>query len=206
MTRATEIIEIPISKLVAAEWNYKQEGERERIDKLKSSIQFDKSLGVPAVRVLGDKFEVIDGNHRLTAAIELGEESITCENFGQISKARAITIAKRRNHKWFDDDVLKLGSLFETEVTKEFTIDELETFMPDSRTELESFLNLGRADWSSPDLKEQEEKKSNTITITMTDDVLLIWKQLKSRLHELNGPSSDADVFEYAVSNTLNSL
>ena len=64
-----------------------------------NSIEEDKSVGVLAVREIDGKFEVIDGNHRLEALIRMKWKKVPCENFGQITKAKAITIARRRNHK-----------------------------------------------------------------------------------------------------------
>ena len=112
----TQLVEMNESDLVKADWNYKTDGTEEQIEKLMASIGVDKSVGVLAVREKGKKFEVIDGNHRLEAIKRLGWKKVPCENFGDISKAKAITIARRRNHKWFEDDVLAYAKLFKEDV------------------------------------------------------------------------------------------
>jgi len=126
----TQLAEIDTKDLIKAEWNYKTDGTQEQIDKLINSIKEDSSVGVVAIRELGDKFEVIDGNHRLEALIQMKWKKVPCENFGDISKAKAITIARRRNHKWFDDDIIAYDEIFKDELLYEYTIDELESFMP----------------------------------------------------------------------------
>ena len=129
----TQLAELSINDLIKADWNYKTEGTEEQIEKLITSIKVDKSVGVLAVREISisedkdgmevNKFEVIDGNHRLEALIRMNWEKVPCENFGDISKAKAITIARRRNHKWFEDDLLAYATLFKEDVLKEFKID-----------------------------------------------------------------------------------
>ena len=99
----TQLAELSINDLIKADWNYKTEGTEEQIEKLITSIKVDKSVGVLAVREISisedkdgmevNKFEVIDGNHRLEALIRMNWEKVPCENFGDISKAKAITIA-----------------------------------------------------------------------------------------------------------------
>src|ERR1019366_8341847 len=139
MKNQTELLNVPISKLITADWNYKKNGERDQIDRLKASIDFDKSVGVLAIRELEKDgvqvFEVIDGNHRLIAVREMNWEVVPCENFGKLSLAKAITIARRRNHKWFEDDMIKYGKLL-SGVLEEYTVDELEPFMPDTAIEM----------------------------------------------------------------------
>ena len=78
------------------------------------------------------KYEVMDGNHRLEALKQLGWKKIAVENFGPISIAKAITIARRRNHSWFEDNLFKLGELYREHVIPEFGVDELAKILPDS--------------------------------------------------------------------------
>ena len=163
----TQLVEMNIEDLVPADWNYKSDGTSEEITKLSKSIIEDQSAGVVAVRELDDKFEVIDGNHRLEALKLLKWKKVPCENFGSISKAKAITIARRRNHKWFDDDLLAYAELFTNEVLKEYDIDTLQTFMPDSTEEMRNFEKLLEFDWEDMDIgsnKESQDPKPKTIT------------------------------------------
>ena len=136
---ATQLAEIPVEHLVPADWNYKTDATPEQVEKLAESIRKDGSAGVLAVRELGvEVFEVIDGNHRLQAIQRLGWDEVPCENFGEISKAHAITIARRRNYQWFEDDESELAKLMRDIVSKEFDVSDLAQFMPDSPEALEA--------------------------------------------------------------------
>lgn len=128
---------IPIHQLLPAPWNYTEEGTPERLETLKNSIIRDKSAGVPAVRQLGSsRFEVIDGNHRLQILLELGWKEVTCENFGKISQAEAITISRRRNHDWFPSREGALDLLLKEVVMPEIPAEELANFMPETLDDL----------------------------------------------------------------------
>jgi hypothetical protein len=156
-----KIIKIKIEQLIPADWNYKKDDESKAV-KLQKSIQEDGSLGVPAVREMPGMetdnglqiYEVGDGNHRLEAVRNLAIENIErwgeieVENFGAISKARMVLIARRRNHLWFEDDVIKYAELFRDVVLPEFpNLETLETYMPESLEELESYGKLLDFDW-----------------------------------------------------------
>ena len=164
----TQIVEMDIEDLIPADWNYKSDGTAEQITKLCNSINEDKSAGVVAVRELDSgKFEVIDGNHRLQALKKLNWPKVPCENFGVITKAKAITVARRRNHKWFDDDLLAYAELFSKEVLDEYSVDQLEQFMPDSRKEMEAMQELLEFDWDQFSVDDAEQDlDQNTKTIT----------------------------------------
>lgn len=153
-----------IDKVIKAEWNYKTDGSDEQIEKLMNSIKFDHSAGVLAVRKLksGD-YEVIDGNHRLEALKRLGWKSIPVENFGAISKAKAVTIARRRNHSWFEDDLFKLGTLYKDVVMPELGRNILDEILPDAE-DLDNIINLGSFEWQAP------EKKAKTESDAELDD------------------------------------
>tara|TARA_R100000458_G_scaffold11194_2_gene8944 strand:+ start:3844 stop:4371 length:528 start_codon:yes stop_codon:yes gene_type:complete len=151
----TQLVEMDIEDLIPADWNYKSDGTPEQIEKLCNSIKEDDSAGVVAVRELDGKFEVIDGNHRLQALKQLKWKKIPCENFGSISKGKAVTIARRRNHKWFEDDLLAYAELFKEEVLQEYDIDQLETFMPETKDEMLNLENILEFDWDQYNLDEK---------------------------------------------------
>jgi hypothetical protein len=201
-----KIMIIKINDLIPADWNYKSDGTDEQIETLCNSIKEDKSAGVPAVRHLGDKFEVIDGNHRLEALKRLKWKEVPCENFGDISKATAIVIARRRNHKWFEDNVLKLSGLFKGEVVKEYTIDHLEKIMPDTREEIEALITLTDFDWNqfnTSDENTEIEEQFKTLTIKLPENVLELWEKWKAVCIE-DGITSEINIFEYAIVEALN--
>lgn len=206
----TQIVEIDVGDLIKADWNYKSEGTPEQIAKLAESIKHDRSAGVLAVReIVVDgkiKFEVIDGNHRLDAVKLAVWKKVPCENFGQISKARAITIARRRNHKWFEDDILKFAELFKNDVLSEFNLDELAKFMPDSREEMENLSKLLEFDWSqfNGDGEDGEHPNLKEIKFWVPEETYNIWVKWKERVKKIPGYDSDGKAFEFAVIEALN--
>lgn len=177
MNQKTKIYQVDIGDLIPCDWNYKLDGTQEEIDKLVESIKRDGSMGVLAVREVEKdgfvKLEVIDGNHRLKAIQILGWKKPFIENFGDISKAEAITIARRRNHQWFQDDIQKLANLLINEVLPEIKVEDYLKFMPDSADDLEKLKILSGA----KEADEQELPKSGGIsskevrelTITVSD-------------------------------------
>jgi hypothetical protein len=164
---------LPVNAMLPAEWNYKERGTPEMIQKLARSIERDKSLGVVAVReVKKGKYEVIDGNHRLEAARLLNLQDIYAENFGPISKAEAVIISRRRNHQWFKDDAVMLGALYAEVVVPEISLEELDGFMPETRQEIDDLLRM--ADGGLPDMlgKEDRATKESQPDPTKRDNII----------------------------------
>lgn len=200
----TQLVEINIKSLFPAKWNYKTDGTSEQIEKLCNSIKEDKSAGVIAVREMNGGFEVIDGNHRLKAVKKLRWKVVPCENFGEISKAKAITIARRRNHKWFEDDVLAYAEIFKDDVLEEFTIDQLEGFMPESKEELNDISKLLEFDWSQYDDNHEYSDDIKTVSIKINDDVYSSWLRWREQCKAILEYDSDARCFELAIIEALN--
>jgi hypothetical protein len=205
---STVVIYVHPRQLKAATWNYKQPGTEQRRKKLRNSIAHDGSAGVLAVREIpaeeGDPlttedgltiYEAVDGNHRLEPVLAMNWQSIPVENFGPISKAEAILIARRRNANWFEDDVVALGELLKNDVIGDgqYQVSELAEFMPDSEEELRATLDLVQAHtWQDPQQDETKPKKDNdglrTVTLKMSDAAFLIFEQavekVSARLQE----------------------
>ena len=197
----TQLAQINMEDLIKADWNYKTDGSEKQISKLMNSIDEDKSIGVLAVREIEkEKFEVIDGNHRLEAIKRLGWEKVPCENFGTISKAKAITIARRRNHKWFEDDILSYAELFTNDVLSEYSIEELEKFMPETKKELEDLEKLVDFDWSDFDGEfKYDEENLKTIKVVVPDETYNMWLAWKEKIKDVDGYETDSKAFEYAI-------
>lgn len=200
------IIKVKLDQLVKAKWNYKTEGSPEIIKKLIQSATYQKSIGIPAVREIGkDKYEVIDGNHRLDALLMMGVKEIQVENFGKISKAEAVLIAKQRNTVWFEDDTIKFAELFRDEILKEFNIDKLEKMLPMNKDELEGFSKLLDFDWSQFDnAKAPEENNYKVVRIEVPEETYNLWLKWKERCKELLGYDNETKCFEFAIVEALN--
>lgn len=166
-----KIVTLAVSALRAAPWNYKLTGTKEQIEKLKRSILSSKSAGVLCVRRLQHKngkhiYEVIDGNHRLEAVIAAGWKTVPCEDFGKISKAQAVVIARQRNYQWFEDDVVKLGKLYADDVLSMFDKDDLLGFIPESLEGFEEILSAGQEGEIEEPKPESKPDKPSIITLT----------------------------------------
>ncbi len=198
----SELVELETAKIVKADWNYKEDGTPEQISKLRESINKDRSAGVIPVRELDDgTFEAIDGNHRFDAImLEPAWETVYVENFGKISLAEAITIANRRNYQWFEDDVLKLSTLFKESVLPEFKIEDLATFMPQSEEELKELLKLTEFNWDALPAKQKADKeKGDKLQIEMTEKLLRVWNEWTVHAKEEYNCNTAEEAFFYAV-------
>ena len=205
MANKTQIVDINSNDLIKAEWNYKTDGTEDQITKLMNSINEDSSVGVLAVREIDDKFEVIDGNHRFEAIQRLKWKKIPCENFGSISKAKAITIARRRNHKWFEDDILAYAEIFKEEVLAEYSIDELEKFMPDTKDEMEKLSKILDFQWDElENVKEEFDEEFKTLNLKLPESVYALWLQWKQEAQTVTRSDSEIIAFEYAIIEALN--
>lgn len=203
----TQLVEVDFSDLVKAAWNYKTEGAPAMIQKLAESIRRDRSAGVLAVRELNGKFEVIDGNHRYEAIKLLGWEKVPCENFGEISLAQAIIVARRRNTLWFEEDTLKFAKLFKDEVLKEYSIEELAGFMPNSVEELASLQKILDFNWddyadNGQDFSGNGDAKE--IKFFVPPETFKLWQDWKERVKVIPGYDSDSKAFEFAIIEALN--
>ena len=189
-----------IENLVKAEWNYKTDGTDEQITKLMKSIQYDNSAGILAVRKLNDKYEVIDGNHRLEALRRLGWMQIQVENFGDIPKSKAIVISRRRNHVWFDDDLKAFSDLIKNDVLPDIDTDTLKEILPDTPDEIDNLINFGNFDWEEPEQKEAKESDGlKSITIKIDEPVYQMWQDWVKWCAEQTDYKNDAQAFEYAI-------
>lgn len=189
-----------IDNLVKAEWNYKTDGTEEQINKLIKSIKYDDSAGILAVRKLNDKYEVIDGNHRLEALKRIGWQEIQVENFGDIPKSKAIIIARRRNHVWFDDDLKAFSDLIKNDVLPEIDTDTLKDILPDTPDEIDNLVNFGNFDWEEPIEKEPKDNDGKkTIVVKVDESVYQMWQDWVKWCAEQTDYKSEPDAFEYLI-------
>ena len=168
---------IAINKLVKADWNYKTDGTEEQIKKLMNSIEYDNSAGVLAVRKVRSKYEVIDGNHRLEALQRLKWKEVQVENFGDLPKSKAIILSRRRNHVWFDDDLVSFGTLLKEDVIPDIGLDVLKTILPDTSEEIDNLLNFNKFDWTEPtQVEKSHNSSSKTLNLQLGEDVFQMWQ------------------------------
>lgn len=214
-------LEIDIKELVKADWNYKTDDEA-KLKKLQENIKRNGQIENIIIRELDTGFfEIVNGNHRYEALLSLNQNNVMCYNLGKISDSQARRIAIETNETRFETDNIKLAELI-SEISQDFTLEDLEETMPFNQTELTNFKELLDFDWNkfSPteddNLEEEnedlEEKEVNLkfveLKLNITDEVYSIWEQwkktIKTNLNDMN--LSDNKCFEFALAEALSTI
>lgn len=157
-------IEIETSKLVKADWNYKEDNEK-LLEKLKSNIKRNGQIENIIIRELDTGFfEVVNGNHRFEALKQLGIEKIIAYNLGKITLSQAQRIAIETNETRFETDRIKLGETLK-EISSDFLLDDLEKTMPFNEEELKNLVELVDFDWDQYQEKTEEINGKNNFNI-----------------------------------------
>lgn len=138
---------LPIDKMVKAVWNYKTDSP-ELLEKLKANIKRNGQVENILVRLLDTGFyEIVNGNHRAQALMDLGMTEAVVFDLGKISDAQARRIAIETNETKFETDNIRLAEVIK-EITDEFAdLDDLSKSMPYSPEELTNFNKLLTFDW-----------------------------------------------------------
>jgi len=120
---------LPISQLVSATWNYKEE-DKALSQKLHANLSKNGVVENIQVRKVGaKKYEVINGNHRLVELKKLGYKYVVCYNHGNISIAQAKKLAVLTNETYFLPIKSKLNDLIK-QMAVHSTVEELATVLP----------------------------------------------------------------------------
>lgn len=185
-------VEVPLSKLVMADWNYKKEDDL-ILEKLINNIKRNGQIENIIIRELDTGFfEVVNGNHRLRAMTAIGIEKVHCYNLGVISQTQAERIAIETNETKFPTDQFKLSELI-SEILIDFPIEELRDTMPYSEVDLDSLIELTNFDDTLAPVPEKpkpekddtpvmKEMKCPHCDFTWTVDLVDIEKQTKKEI------------------------
>lgn len=153
MSNAKGFAEIPINKLVKASWNYKNENDflaKKLIENIRRNGQIENII----VRELDDdKFEIVNGNHRLDAFISLGLETIHCFNLGKVSLENAQRIAIETNETKFETDSIRLSILLK-DIIEEFSFEDVNLTMPFTENELSDMTDF--ADYVTKEIEDSD--------------------------------------------------
>ena len=206
-------IEIPIKQLVAADWNYKK-GEnaddyKKKIEALKANMKRNGQIENIVVRHLpDDKFEVVNGNHRLIALTELGVKTVVAFDLGDISLKAAQRIAIETNETRFDADNIALGKLFK-DIIEDCPMDDLLATMPYSEAEMNNLVGLADFDFGKYDTAQEDEtedatgrggsKKENEaeadwddVTLHLPVETAATWAETMARVKGVLYPKKDS--------------
>jgi hypothetical protein len=162
-------VEIPISKLVEAQWNYKQDDDKKAtmlMEKLKANLARNGQIENLIVRTAkaDGYFEVVNGNHRLRALKALGVKTAVCFKLGKITQAHAERIAVETNETKFASDPLKLAQIIRN-VMEEFKPEDVIETMPFTQDEMDNYTKMLDFDWDAlddvakPDVDEHDPTK-----------------------------------------------
>jgi hypothetical protein len=112
------------------------------------------------VRDKGDYFEVIDGEHRVKAAIELDLPLIPVWNLGVISDSHAKQLTVVLNETRGQADRERLGELLRDLLSSEATADLLKV-LPFEQTDFEALLNVPDFNWDDIEKLTQDNTKTD---------------------------------------------
>ncbi len=155
----TGFIELEVSRLVEAPWNYKQDNP-EKYEKLKQNIARNGFLENIIVRELENgKFEVVNGNHRLKALKDLGITKVMTYNLGKVPEKVAKNIAIETNETKFGIDRLKFETLI-SDLLQSFNYDQLANDLP---VDIDEFISEATKDIKMPVITEPENEPDEFI-------------------------------------------
>ena len=116
-------------------------------------------------------YQIIDGEHRWRACIELGYEVMKCEIIKEVDEAMAKMLTIALNNIRGQDDILKRA-----EILKILNEGQL-SLLPWDEKELQNQLDLVKFDWEKYNKEEHiEEKKEHTIIFNFTKAQYLVVK------------------------------
>lgn len=142
-------VELPLDKLVKADWNYKEEDQFLQ-SQLENNLKRNNQVENIIVRDLKNGFfEVVNGNHRFEAMKAVGFKTAIAYNLGDISQAQARRIAIATNETKFKSDQTKFVGLI-NELLDEYSLEDLAADMPYTMDQLSNYKDLVNFDWSNP--------------------------------------------------------
>ncbi len=160
---------VSIFKCEANPWNPNKQS-KEMFDKEVASIKELGLLGSILVREIGNIYQILDGEHRYKACLELGYTDITVESLGELPDQDAKLLTVLLNNLHGEDDIEKRAKIFE-----ELNSGQLQ-LLPFSDQEIQNEKKLFKFDFSQYDEKlDDEKKKINIITVKTTDEGKKLW-------------------------------
>jgi len=187
-----KLVELPLSELNKANWNYKL-NNKPLMAKLTANMKDRGQVQLLIVRELGKaKYEIVNGNHRFDALLDLGITSATCLNLGPISLTHAKRIAFETNETEFAADNIKLADIIK-ELSEAFSMEDLELTLPFSRKEIDDMAKLTTFNFEDDDFmsalpddgSESEEfdfddAESNSVSVPEKDNDHFVAEYLMS--------------------------
>lgn len=146
------VLKIRVSEIELAPWNYKTEDETRAI-KLQNAMEKSGYISKIAIAQRdeepeSEKYEVIDGNHRVMAFRNMGVEEIQATFVGRIRKTERQRKGIELNELRFQSDNIKLAENL-SDILKDMPVEDLVLTMPYNQEEIENFGKLLTFDWNN---------------------------------------------------------
>lgn len=167
---ATEKITVPVGHISPNQWN-PNKMDSYTYEKMKKTIEEKGLFGSIIVRYIAGEYEIIDGEHRYRACVELGYKEIPVENAGEMTDQEVKFWTMYFNNTRGKDDVIARAKL----------LNEMDrgqaSLLPWTEEELANHRKL--VDWSPETFNEQKEAKpkpDNLIHFQVTEATARAWK------------------------------
>lgn len=158
---AVGFTDLPLASLVKAPWNYKTDDAAKQA-KLVRNMRRNKQVENLIVRELArGKFEVVNGNHRFDALVEIGQAEVHVYNLGKVNDAAAKRIAIETNETKFESDSIKLAQTLQS-LVEPFGLDSLQETMPWTDTEMGGMLESLNFDWTGSGGQQSKAAKEHS--------------------------------------------
>lgn len=202
-------IELPVDILFEANWNYKK-NKKSLQKKLTNNIKKNGLIENLIVRELGaDKYEVVNGNHRLQSLKSLNIKTAMCYNLGTVGLSTAKRIALETNEIKFSSDRYKLSEIIKG-LLLEFNVDELSLTLPFDETEfteLSTFSDLdenldidfGEDDFDLDDVEVESKASTSSFSsiekleLMVEPDVYSRFQRFIKKFKKINNIAETAD-------------
>ena len=139
MGKNFELVDIPVDRLVPNPWN-PNKMSFEMYHKLREYIRHEGMVEPIVVRRDGDDYQILGGYHRWRVAKELKYKTVPCA-LVEMDDRRAKILSINLN-EMKGQSVTALLSELVHDLSKEMSIEDLQTMLPYSETELEDSLEL----------------------------------------------------------------
>jgi len=149
---------VPIMSVVKNPWNPNVQS-KQMVEKGIQSVREFGMLGSILVREVAGCYEILDGEHRLGYAKELGYTEIPVESLGEIDDNRAKVLTVLLNNLRGKDDIEKRAAIYESLSAGQLQL------LPFTDEEIQNEKNLMKFDFSQYDTTEPEIPEGTLVRI-----------------------------------------